>query len=197
MIRLPLAAAGLLLGLTALHSPAAQARTLDFSYTLPSFAPSLYVTASGTLTTADTPTNGAYAITGITGSRSFVFGGQTTTQAITGLLSPDTAYLADNELFTQAPYLDSSGFTYTLAGGFGGDDFAGDVNVSYYDGSSFGGSAGYIEPIEGFLTGTFTLTPEAPGTAVPEPASLALLGVGLTLMAGLHRRGTGNLARAG
>ena len=143
----------------------ANANTFSFSYQLGN--ENFGVSASGTLTTTDTPINGAYTITGITGSRTVSFEGTPdATQAITGLLQPDTAYGSTDLLYTDAPYLDDSGFTYTLQSGSVGDDFNGDVNFSYFNGA-------YQEPIEGLAhSGSFTLTS---ASDTPEPASFGLL----------------------
>ena len=188
MSRQSLATAGLFLSLATLTIPAARARTFDFSYTLPGFDAATYVTASGVLTTSDAAASGGYSITGITGSRSFVLDGVGTSQVITGLLSPDVAYGASNEIFPGVAVLNQTNFTYTLAGGFGGDDFAGDVNLSYFDGTASGQPSGFEEPLEGFGPGTLTITPAANGSAVPEPASLAMLGAALLAMVGCQHR---------
>lgn len=101
MIRSKLAAA--IFAAITLGAATASAGTFNFSYTLPSFSPSVYVTASGVVTTSDTLVNGAYAVTGITGTRTSTFDGTSTTQAITGLLSPDTAYGAGDLVYPSAP----------------------------------------------------------------------------------------------
>jgi hypothetical protein len=161
-------------------SGAARAQTFDFSYYLPGFDSSTYIQASGTLTLGGA-SGGGYQIAGITGSRDFVLEGMDNVQAITGLLQPDTAYQADDLVYLTpgGPYLDLYGITFTLAGGYGGDDFAGDVNISYYNGA-------YVEPIEGFsqTAGTFTLSP----VGVPEPATLAVFGAGMLGLAAMRRR---------
>lgn len=167
--------------LLAAVSAQAKADVFDFSYTLPSgFDPLTYVTASGTLTTTDTLVHGAYTITGITGSRTLALDGVGNfTQKITGILNPDTAYGADNLLYPSSPYIDSSGFTYTLAGGIGGDDFSGDVNLEYFANSGL-----YSEPLEGFEPGKLTIQAV---DSVPEPASLSLFGMALLALVAARR----------
>lgn len=64
------------------------------------------------------------------------------------MLSPDNVFGADNLLFPTAPYLDSSGFSFTLAGGTGGDDGAGDVNLEYDSSTGL-----YREPNESYGEG--------------------------------------------
>ena len=167
--------AAICLAIGGFYCEPANAKTFDFSYQIGDSNFGIF--ASGVLTTADTQVNGAYSITGITGSRTVTFGSSQLTQTITGLLYPDTAYGAKNLLYVDSPYLDDSGFTYTLEGGFGGDDFQGDVNFAYFNGA-------YYEPIEGPGAGSLTLTP---ASAVPEPTSWGLLAGGGLAILGLYR----------
>ncbi len=143
----------------------ANADTFSFSYQLGD--QNIGVITSGILTTTDSPVNGAYTITGIMGSRTVIFEGVAeAAQTITRLLQPDTSYGANDLLYIDAPYLDDSGFTYTLQSGSRGDDFSGDVNFAYFNGA-------YQEPIEGLAPGgNFTLTAMSD---TPEPASFGLM----------------------
>jgi hypothetical protein len=185
-MRNALAAAVLMAAAMSGGEASAQSATYDFTYTLPGFDSSTYVTASGTITTSGPMVDGGYQITGITGTRDFVIEGSDNIQAITGLLQPDTAYSADDLLFLNGgAYFDEYGITFTLAGGYGGDDFAGDVNLSYYN--------GYVEPLEGTSAGVFTLTP----VDLPEPGSVALVAAGLVGLFAARRRIAGSGVRQG
>lgn len=89
-------------------------------------AATLFIDAGGTLTTTDTPVNGALTITGITGMRTtnwymgqYLYPSETDT--ITGLIPPDPTNplglttANDNLLYPNGnPVVDSSGFAFTM-----------------------------------------------------------------------------------
>ena len=161
----------------------AQTVTYDFNFDQGSGG-GIEVTESGTLTATATNVANEYQITGITGQQVFTIGGvQQAPEAILGLLSPDTAYGADDLLFLDGgPLLDTSGFTFIVDGP--GSDFAGDVNIALFSGTA---PYTYTTPYEiGDPNGTFTVTP----VDAPEPASVALLltGLGFTVAAVKRRR---------
>ena len=140
----------------------AEAATFNFQYSFPGLGSTpTPVSASGTLTTSDlNPANNAYTITGITGTRIF----QGVTQQIVGLVSPDGFGGNDNLLFANQPFLDVSGFTYTVNGT--GNAGTSSVNVFY----SRGGVriTGYTEyDVNVAYFSNFSVTPVA--TSVPEP----------------------------
>jgi hypothetical protein len=82
---------------------------------------------------------------------------------------------ADNLLYTTSPYLDNYGLSFLLASESGGSDFNGNVNIYTDEGGN------YCVPSadEPSFCGTLTVTPQAAASAVPEPSSMLLLGLGL------------------
>lgn len=122
---------------------------------------------SGTLTATYDPIHNDYDITAITGTTS-AWGN------ITGLLPAGTYPIVpgppgDNLLFyPAAQYLDEAGVSFTVQGS--GDDGSGDVNVYGFDDSYYEAYGDTDNP------GTFTITP---ATGTPEPASAALLLLGI------------------
>ena len=137
--------------------------------------------ATGTLTTTDSPGSGSQTITDISGNWTIYIGGTPTVRNITGLFVPDTSYSSDDLLYLNGgPYLDTMGMTFKLDSASGGDDFQGDVNISYLNGT-------YVEPIEiGANAGTFQLSPAL--AATPEPVALLPLAFGLLACAFLYIR---------
>jgi hypothetical protein len=166
-----------LLLLCALVPLAAHADTFDFNFQRVDTNGN-GTTATGTLTTTGTPGDGIQTITGINGTYNLFLGNSLLfSEAITGVPQPDNAYGADDLLYLNGgPYLDDTGFTFTVNGG--GDDFAGDVNIAYFNGA-------YYEPIEiTTAPGTFTVSPVS---STPEPPSLVLLGCATLLLSGVFR----------
>lgn len=166
-----LAAAAMLTGLA--HT--AQAQTYDFSFS--SGDTDFGLTEIGTLTVQATGTAGVYQILSVTGTQDIYVGGTPDVTSITGILSPDPVYQADNLLYLNGgPLLDDTGFSFTVDGP--GADFNGDVNIAY-------SNSAYYTPYELIGgPGTFTVTP----TDVPEPASLPLAAGGFLLTAALGLR---------
>lgn len=154
----------------------ARAEVFDFSYSFSTFDtadfPSGYTSASGTFTATDEG-GGQFLVTGASGT----WNGET----ITGVAALKSEGGNDNLLFPfSVPVLDSYGVAFTVSGPIAGDQGSGIVNVfnvthGYTDASSRGG----FSPI-------FNLAEVS--AAVPEPASLAVLGTGLCAVIALRRR---------
>jgi hypothetical protein len=145
--------------------------SLDFSGT-DGYSDTLSIT--GTITTAPGTNpltidgvNLTYAQVGFPGA-SYV----TTNDTSTSLSNFDSA---DNLLYNSSPYLDSYGLSFLLTGESGGSDYSGNVNIYSDEGGD------YCVPIDDdpSFCGTLIITPQAPVSAVPEPSSLLLLGLGL------------------
>jgi len=139
------------------------------------------VSGSGYLTTLTTQVAGAYQIVGLSGSRNGDLM-NSLLPAGTYLASGGGVLISDNLLFSVDPFLAFGGFTFHA----GSDRY----NI-YYDGSQYYelagaacggatcGSAGHLgTPIN------FTVR------SVPEPATFALLGIGLAAIGGWRRRST-------
>ncbi len=148
----------------------ARADVFDFSYTQGNVDPdSIYLSISGTITASATATPDVYSITNVSGTEILTIAGSSYTSDITGVLSPDPSYSADNLLYTSGlvPYLDEYGFTFTTDGN--GSDSQGDVNIAYLTAQSV-----YTTPYEGpAQNGAFTVSSGL--TGVPEPASITMV----------------------
>lgn len=124
---------------------------------------------SGTLTTDDG--NPAALMTDITGTFDAL--------SITGVVAPGD-YFNDNKIVSPDPYLTINGIAF-----YAGDNT---YDIYYYDSDNpgyytHGDPTNAAEPD---VAGTFTLTP----ASIPEPMSLALLGLGVTGVAVARRRQT-------
>lgn len=146
----------------------------------------LFVYAGGTLTTTDTPVNGALTITGITGTRTTnwymgVYLHPAETDTITGLIPPDPSNPlglttpTDNLLYpNRNPVINGGGFAFTLNCQYCGDYGIAPAGIVQISGQ---GPGDYTElGSSGINVGTslFTLTPAA---ATPEPAPFVFFGL--------------------
>ncbi len=157
--------------------PALMAGQFDFTYSSPAPGIPGGVTASGVLTTtAFDPVAMDYTIIGVTGTRTI--GGVNDT--IASLLAPGAFGGNDNLLFPGSPFLNSNGFSFSLATG-AGDDGNGNVNVFYNP-----SQGAYTENSSAVGFGTFTITP----ITVPEPVppTAAVLAVTAFVYAWRKRR---------
>lgn len=158
-------------------APAARADQLwNWSYSASGVA------ASGTLTTSDLANSaGYYTVLGISGQRNGV--------SITGLFPTGTAipgnepYAVDNLLAAgSSAQLSEHGLGYTLADGSASNPYWAtwsNPNQYYEVYAPTGGLPLAESPV------SFTAT-----LAVPEPGSIAMMALGLGLVAGLRRRST-------
>ncbi len=158
----------------------------------------LFVQSGGTLTTTDTPVNGALTITGITGTRTtnwymgnYLYPSET--DSITGLIPADPTnplvltIAPDNLLYPNGnPVIDRSGFAFTLNcsdcgdyDGLGIVQIAGQFPDTYAELGMSGIGSGFT---------SFTLTPTA---ATPEPATFVLFGIAGFIAVFYRRRRAG------
>jgi hypothetical protein len=160
----------------------------DFAYSLPiddpTHFPSGFNSASGVMTVVDQG-GGAYLIVDISGE----WNGET----ITGLVPVGVHFDNDNLIFPDSdPTLDGDGFAFFVAGPLAGDTGRGMVSFSFFE------EDGYADEIDDSdYIQSFRPTRE---TAVPEPASWALMllgvgGVGAGLRAS-RRKALGGVAPA-
>ena len=159
--------ATLALSLAALAATPGLARASVYDFSLSGTGYS----ASGMLTTAGDLSSAGTLITGISGTQNG--------SAITGLRAPGTyppgSQANDNLLFSGTPSLDDLGFSFKVGMQSFNVYFTGGAGSGYYEFSTPGATE----------LASFVLSSP---TAVPEPASLALLAVGLLAMSAAYAR---------
>lgn len=158
----------LLAGAALLAAGAARADTLwNWSYSGDG------VTASGTFTTAGTalvPED----ILSFTGTRNGT--------AILGLvpLDSDSNFIYDNQFTSVAPYFSEPGILYDIGGGTAGSH----INI-YWDSADGLIHDLQVDPTESFVIDTVVTFSVS---AVPEPATYAVMALGLAVVGGVARR---------
>ena len=144
----------------------AQSHEFDFSYTSTS---AMAFTATLQLTASDTPAGGPFAVTGVTGEITYL-GLSAADGVVTGL---GNYAFADNLVYLHNPFLDTDGLSVDIAGG--------EFFTFYPDFTPGQAPYGEISP-------SISTYGDATLTAVPEPATAAILGAGLFGAAILRRR---------
>lgn len=165
-----------LLFLGALYSPCQAALMFTFNYSIAPLDPAIdpAISASGTVTTQDTLTNGGYRILSISGNRTLSYGGTPGVPQQFNTLLPPGSIGNSNLLYLTAPHVDWNGWGF--------QDGSEAVNVFYSD------PDGYTENRLDVLYGELTITRVEPTSGVPEPASSVLIGAGLLVMSVWLRR---------
>ena len=125
------------------------------------------------LITDNTPTNGAYTVTAISGERDGF--------AITGL----SAYAASDQLlFAVDPYFDLSGISFTTTQT---DTSGNPLAYNLFTSSGYFELASAVDPV-GYPNNGVAFAAGFSVTDVPEPVSITLLGVGMIGMGAVRRR---------
>jgi len=148
-------------------SQSAFANSVSFDFTFSGSG----ISGSGVLT-ATTVSGNEFLVTSISGMQN----GSSMT-----LLAPGTFAQNNNDMFSSSPFLTLGGLAFTSNGAMYNVYFN-PATSSYFECSS-------VPCLNGMGTAiTFSITP---GTAVPEPGTLTLLGSGLLGLAGVARRKLG------